>query len=117
MATSGKDREARERARVYQARQKLHDDQGRRRRRDNLLAGVIGGAVILGILGAQAAYFVVGPGAPEPVAVTCRRPRPTLRRPPTPPPTDGRADRRADADPGPDFLTRNPLQWRIGRPY
>jgi hypothetical protein len=69
VATGGKDRgarEARERARVYQARQQLHDDQAKRRRRDNVLAGVIGGILILGVLGAQTAYFVVGPGAPAP---------------------------------------------------
>ncbi|MFH8249846.1 dioxygenase [Microbacterium sp. B2969] len=83
MATGGKDREAREsreRARVYQARQQLHEDQARRRRRDNLLAGIIGGVLILGVIGAQAAYFLVGPGAPEPV--------PSVSPSVTPAPTD-----------------------------
>ncbi len=52
MAAGGKDRgtrDARERSRIYQARQKFHDDQARRRRRDNLLAGIIGGALILAV--------------------------------------------------------------------
>ena len=69
MATGGKDREtraARERARLYQARREFHDDQGRRRARDNVIAGVVGGLLVLGLIGAQTAYFVAGPGAPAP---------------------------------------------------
>ena len=98
MATGGKDRsarESRERARVYQARQQLHDDQARRRRRDNLLAGIVGGILILGVIGAQAAYFTVGPGAPEPTpSVT---PSPTTPAPeespaPTGEPSDAPTD-------------------------
>ena len=110
MATSGKDREARERARVYQARQQLHDDQARRRRRDNLLAGVIGGAVILGVLGAQAAYFMVGPGAPEPVPTRVARPRP--RRPS---PTDAPSPTTEPTPSPPHFLTL-PLAPERGGP-
>lgn len=59
-------RDERERARVYQARVALHEDQVRRRYRDNLWAGIIGGVVVLVIVGAQTAYFVLGPGAPVP---------------------------------------------------
>lgn len=69
MATRGKDRqtrEQRERARAYQARVELHERQGRRRTRDNVIALVAGLLVILGAVGAQTAYFVAGPGAPEP---------------------------------------------------
>lgn len=69
MATAGKGREtreARERARVYQARLQLHEAQSRRRRRDNVIAGIVGGLVILAASGAQVAYFTAGPGAPEP---------------------------------------------------
>ena len=91
MATSGKDREARERARVYQARQQLHDDQARRRRRDNLVAGIVGGVLILGVLGAQAAYFTVGPGVPVPTPSVSpspsTTPAPTDAPPMTPAPT------------------------------
>jgi hypothetical protein len=88
VATGGKDRgtrESRERARVYQARQQFHDDQARRRRRDNVIAGIAGGVLILGILGAQAAYFMVGPGAPEPAPAST--PTPTSTPSPTPTPT------------------------------
>ena len=76
MATGGKDRErgARERARLYQARQKFHDGQARRRTRDNLIAGIVGGVLILGVIGAQTAYFVAGPGAPEPVPTSTPAP-------------------------------------------
>lgn len=92
MATGGKDRstrEARERARVYQARQQLHDDQARRRRRDNLLAGIIGGILILGVIGIQTAYFTVGPGIPAPApSVT---PTPVETPAVTPGPTDSPA--------------------------
>ena len=87
MATGGKDRgtrESRERARVYQARQQFHDDQARRRRRDNVIAGIAGGVLILGILGAQAAYFMVGPGAPEPAPASTPPPTSTPSPPPTP---------------------------------
>lgn len=88
MATGGKDRgtrESRERARLYQARQEFHDGQARRRRRDNLIAGVAGGILILGILGAQAAYFMVGPGSPEPAPAMS--PTPTSTPSPTPTPS------------------------------
>lgn len=69
MATGGKDRssrEARQRARIYRARQELHLAQSRRRRRDNLVAAVVGGVITLAAIGAQIGYFTVGPGAPEP---------------------------------------------------
>ncbi|QIG40692.1 dioxygenase [Microbacterium sp. 4R-513] len=91
MATGGKDRsgrESRERARVYQARQQLHDDQARRRRRDNLLAGIIGGILILGVIGVQAAYFTVGPGAPEPSPSVTPSPSITPAPADSPAPTD-----------------------------
>lgn len=69
MATRGKDRqtrEQRERARAYQARVALHERQVRRRTRDNVLGVVIGLVVIAGAIGAQTAYFMAGPGAPDP---------------------------------------------------
>ncbi|RKT37003.1 hypothetical protein DEU34_1541 [Microbacterium sp. AG1240] len=71
MATGGKDRSAkaaRERARIYQARQELHTAQKRRRTRDNLIAGIAGAVIVLAAIGAQVAYFTAGPGAPEPAA-------------------------------------------------
>ncbi|MEV8369249.1 dioxygenase [Microbacterium sp. NPDC064584] len=69
MATGGKQRDTRaerERARVYQARQSFHDSLARRRRRDDLIAGIAGGALIVAILIGQTLYFTAGPGAPSP---------------------------------------------------
>ena len=80
MATGGKDRESRERTRLYRARQEFHASQGRRRTRDNLIAGIAGGLLILGVVAAQTAYFVAGPGAPEPTPT----PTPTQTTNPTP---------------------------------
>ena len=84
MATGGKDRstrEERERARVYQARVSLHEGQQRRRSRDNLLAGIVGGVLILAVVGGQIAYYTVGPGVPAP------SPSPTSTSTPSPSPT------------------------------
>ena len=83
MAAVGKDRaarEARERARAYQARQQLHEGQRRRRTRDNVIAGVAGSVLILAVLGAQSLYFTAGPGTPTPT--------PSATAPVTPAPTD-----------------------------
>ena len=69
MATGGKQRDGRaerERVRVYQARQAFHAGQARRRTRDNLIAGIGGGVLILALIAGQAAYFMAGPGAPVP---------------------------------------------------
>lgn len=69
VAARGKDRQAREqreRARAYQARLELHERQGRRRTRDNLIGLVVGLVLIAGAVGAQTVYFVAGPGAPDP---------------------------------------------------
>ncbi|QKJ19480.1 dioxygenase [Microbacterium hominis] len=77
MASRGKDREAREareRTRVYQARQAFHDGQGARRRRDNLVAGIVGGLLIAGLIASQAIYFTSGPGAPAPSPVSTPAP-------------------------------------------
>ena len=94
MSTGGKDRgtrEARERTRLYKARQDFHASQGRRRTRDNLIAGIAGGLLILGVVAAQTAYFVAGPGAPEPAPTSTptptTTPEPTDSPEPTPSPT------------------------------
>ena len=88
MANGGKDRgsrESRERTRVYQARQAYRDGQARRRTRDNLIAGIAGGLLILGVVAAQTAYFVTGPGAPTPTPSST--PIPTISPTVTPTPT------------------------------
>ncbi|HKT55740.1 MAG TPA: dioxygenase [Microbacterium sp.] len=65
MAAGGRNKDARvarERARAYQARQELHAAQVHRRRRDNLVAGLGGGIVLVAILAGQFAFFNAGPG-------------------------------------------------------
>lgn len=90
MAVGSKDRKdrearaARERTRLYQARRQFHEGQAKRRTRDNLIAGIAGGLLIVGIAAAQTAYFVAGPGAPEPAPTST--PTPTGMTP-TPTPT------------------------------
>lgn len=71
-------RETRERARRYQARQTFHSAQERRRTRDNLIAGIAGGLLIVGIVLVQTLYFTSGPGAPQPA------PSPTSTQSPAP---------------------------------
>jgi hypothetical protein len=83
VAAGGKQRgtrEERERARVYQARRTYHEGQSRRRTRDNLIAGIGGGVLIAAVLAGQAAYFMAGPGAPEPAPT----PAPTSSLTPAP---------------------------------
>lgn len=80
MATGGKQRDtrdSRERARIYQARKAFHESLSRRRTRDNLIAAIGGGVLILALIGGQAAYFVAGPGAPVPSPTTTDTPAPT----------------------------------------
>jgi hypothetical protein len=94
VAVGGKDRKdrdaraERERARLYQARRQFHDGQARRRTRDNLIAGVAGGILVLGLVAAQTAYFVAGPGVPEPTPTSTPTPTGTTPAPSgTPEPT------------------------------
>lgn len=79
-------RESRERSRVYQARQQFHESLGRRRTRDNVIAGVGGGLLIVGLVVAQTLYFTAGPGAPapEPTATSTSTPAPVDSSTPTP---------------------------------
>ena len=89
MATGGKNRDARaarDRTRLYEARRQFHEGQARRRTRDNLIAGIVGGVLVLGLIGAQTAYFVAGPGAPEPAPSSTPTPSATTPAP-TPSPT------------------------------
>jgi hypothetical protein len=88
VATGGKDRDARaarERTRVYQARHEFHEGQVRRRTRDNLIAGIVGGVLILGVVGGQIAFYTVGPGKPAPSPSSSPSPSAT---PSTPTPTE-----------------------------
>lgn len=95
-----RDRDARERARLYQARQQFHRSRVRRRRRDDLVAGVVGGVIVLAAIGAQTAYFTVGPGTPEPAP----SPSSTMSADPTPDPT-ATGGPAPTTDPAPDVTT------------
>jgi hypothetical protein len=82
VATGGKGqgraaREVRERNRTYLARKEYHDGQLRRRRRDDVVAGVAGGILILAIVGGQIAYFTVGPGSSHPSPTPSSSPSPS----------------------------------------
>lgn len=68
MAPSKNDREARlarERLRAYQARQAVHERGKKRRKRDNIVAGIAIVVVAAAAVGLQLAYFSAGPGKPE----------------------------------------------------
>lgn len=79
MAAKDRDtRESRERARLYQARQEFQDGRAKRRTRDNLVAGIGGGLLILAVIGGQVAYFTAGPGVPVPEPTTSTSPGPTV---------------------------------------
>ncbi|GAA2994521.1 hypothetical protein JOD63_001335 [Microbacterium terrae] len=76
-------RESRERARLYAARQQFHEGRLRRRTRDNLVAGIAGGALILALFASQAIYFTTGPGAPAPSPTVSTTPTPQATPTPT----------------------------------
>ncbi|GAA3902873.1 dioxygenase [Microbacterium invictum] len=104
MATGAGKKDARaasERARLYRARQEFHEGTVKRRTRDNVIAGVGGGILILAIMGGQWAYFNVGPGTPEPAPTSTQTPAPTETA--TPEPTDSATPEPTDtAGPTPD---------------
>jgi len=59
-------REARDRLKLYNARQGVYEHQVKRRRRDNIIA-IVGALVIIALAtGTQIFYFSGGPGTPEP---------------------------------------------------
>lgn len=97
MAKAGKDpaaRAARERGRLYQARRDFHAGLERRRTRDNVIAGVAGGLIVVAITALQVAYFTVGPAgtgaeptatvAPLPTTTPTATPEPSSSGEPTP---------------------------------
>jgi peptidyl-prolyl cis-trans isomerase B (cyclophilin B) len=61
---------------LYRARQEFHASLIARRRRDNVIAGVAGGLLILAMVGGQVAYYTAGPGAPTPRGATTPAPTP-----------------------------------------
>ncbi|MDQ0645506.1 hypothetical protein [Microbacterium murale] len=55
-----------ERARLYTARATWHERQNRRRTRDNLIAGVVGGLLVVGAIASQSVHAAVVAPEPEP---------------------------------------------------
>ncbi|WP_426183115.1 hypothetical protein [Microbacterium sp. TWP3-1-2b2] len=55
-----------ERARLYAARTAWHDGQIRRRTRDNLIAGIVGGLLVVGAIASQSVHASVFAPEPEP---------------------------------------------------
>lgn len=94
-------REAQERARLYQARQQLHDAQVRRRRRDNVLAAVVGGLVVVAAVGVQTLYFTAGPGAPAPEPSSSVSPAPSVSPSPSDAPAPGESAPAGTQSPAP----------------
>lgn len=94
-------REAKERARLYRARQEFHDGLIARRRRDNLVAGLAGGILILAIVGGQTLYYTAGPGAPTPTPSPSATPTPEATIPGAPQPSDSPAPGGATPSPTP----------------
>jgi hypothetical protein len=64
-----------ERARLYAARTAWHDGQIRRRTRDNLLAAVVGGLIVVGAIASQSVHAATV--APEPEPTESSTPGPT----------------------------------------
>lgn len=79
------DRAARERARQYHARRADHERRVGRRRRDNIIAGVAGGLLVVAAVGAQAMYFAAGPAA-VPASTVPTAPAPSFEDTATPGP-------------------------------
>lgn len=71
-------REAQERARLHAARTEWHASRIRRRVRDNIIVGIVGGVIVAGAFVSQAVHAQVAPPAPAP------SPSPTSTAEPTP---------------------------------
>lgn len=77
---SAQERTRAERARLHTARTEWHQDQIRRRVRDNVIAGVVGGLLVVGAIASQVVHAQVT--APEP------EPTPTVEPSTSPSPSD-----------------------------
>lgn len=69
-AKQRRERIERARARTYEARVRFQESRVARRRRDNVVAGVVTGVVLLLAVGGQAMFYSVGPGAADESVVT-----------------------------------------------
>jgi len=63
-----------ERARLYAARTSWHEGQISRRVRDNTIAGVVGGLIIVGAVVSQSVHAAVTAPEPEPTQVSTPTP-------------------------------------------
>lgn len=79
-----------ERARVYAARTEWHESRIRRRVRDNVLVGVIGGLLVIGGVASQAVHAQVT--APEPTETSTPSPTESVVPTETPLPTETPAE-------------------------
>ena len=77
-----------ERARLYRARIEWNESQIRRRTRDNVLAGVLGGALLLGTIASQTVHAIVLDEAPEPAPIITPTPTPEPSETPSPEPSE-----------------------------
>lgn len=67
-------RAASERARLYAARTSWHEGQISRRVRDNALAGIVGGLIIVGAIVSQSVHAAVTAPEPEPTETSSPSP-------------------------------------------
>lgn len=72
-----------ERARLHAARKSWHDGQIRRRVRDNTIAGIVGGLIVVGAIASQFVHAQVT--APEPTPTPTPTPTATSTDAPTAP--------------------------------
>jgi hypothetical protein len=66
-----------ERARLYAARRAWHEGQIRRRVRDNTIAGIVGGLIVVGAIASQVVHAQVTAPAPTPTPTVTPAPTPT----------------------------------------
>ena len=71
------ERDARKRARSYSIRQEVHLERGRRRRRDDVTAGIVLAVVLVAATASQVGFFTAGPGAAKPSASASASASPT----------------------------------------
>lgn len=88
-SAASKTRTEQERARLYQARQDWHDGKITRRTRDNVVAGVAGGLLVLATIASQSVHAIVLDNLPEPTTSpsTSITPQPTSTPTPIQTPT------------------------------
>lgn len=72
--TTQRSRAEAERARLYLARTTWHESRISRRVRDNTIAGIVGGLIIVGAIASQSVHAAVVAPAPEPTETSTPTP-------------------------------------------